>query len=349
MALEFRCEKCNSIIIVQYLKPGEKAICRHCGTENIVPTDAAQTDKKPVYNETPPVFEKVSEEKKQNDFVEIDVPSKPEKPFPGIAQTLLLFLIYFIICIFIGFFLGIIGKIIDYPLHKDSLIMSLVAITAFALVLYLGYTRVKESFEKVFSLRVFKWLPLTMICIVLLGLRGCFVGIGSVAFKHNAYLRYFDDIIREDLFKIYEIGIVWSFLYIAIIAPVLEEMFFRGLLLRSYLKRYSAEAAIIITALLFGIMHGQYIMVFWGCILGLLLAWLYLLTRSLWPCILAHSFSNLTALIAYYVFYNPAFSSGKQIEQDIGAELVLIAAGTIMFVVGIVVLIKLTRKKPVTS
>ena len=59
MPLEFRCEKCNHTIIIQYLKPGEKAICRKCGAENIIPPDAVKTDKKPVYNETPPVFDKM--------------------------------------------------------------------------------------------------------------------------------------------------------------------------------------------------------------------------------------------------------------------------------------------------
>ena len=344
MALEFRCEKCKKIIIVQYLKPGDKAACCNCGTENIVPTDAVQTDKKPVYHETPPVFEKVSEEKKKNDIVEPDVPSKPKKPFPGIAQTFLLFVIFSLICGHIVLFVVIIGEIIDYPLLENTVIITLAASIAFALVLYLGYTRVKASFREVFSLRIFNWLPLIMICIVLLGLRGCFTGIGSVAFKYSPYLRYLDDIIRENILRFYESGIVWSFLYIVIIAPVLEEMFFRGLLLRSYLKRYSTEAAIVITALLFGVMHGQPIQIFWGFILGLLLAWLYLLTRSLWPCIIAHSFGNLTALIVYYVFYDPAFSNEKQIEQDISGELLLIAASIIMFAVGIIVLIKLTYR-----
>ena len=255
----------------------------------------------------------------------------------------------FIVCCFIGLFIGIIGKIVGYPLHEDSLIMSLVAIIAFVIIVFLSYTRVKAPFKEVFSLRVFKWLPLIMISIVLLGLRGCFVGIGSIAIKHSSDFRYFDEIIRENLFKIYESGIVWSFLYIVIIAPVIEEMFFRGLLLRSYLKRYSTEAAIIITALLFGIMHGQYILIFWGFILGLFLAWLYLLTRSLWPCIIAHSFSNLTALLVYYLFYNPALSSRTPMEQDISAELVLIAAGTILFAAGIIALIKISQRKPITS
>jgi len=47
MALKFNCPKCNSEIIVKYLKPGEMAKCRQCQSEAIVPADALTTDEGP--------------------------------------------------------------------------------------------------------------------------------------------------------------------------------------------------------------------------------------------------------------------------------------------------------------
>ncbi len=41
MAYRFNCAECSHTVIVRYLKPGETAQCRHCGAQNIVPSDAA--------------------------------------------------------------------------------------------------------------------------------------------------------------------------------------------------------------------------------------------------------------------------------------------------------------------
>lgn len=353
MAIEFHCKECDQIIVVQYLKPGEKAMCRNCGAENIVPADATETDKKPEYNKMPPVFDETPPEKsptkKQSDIVEVYVLSKSLKPFPGFLQTLLLFFFYFTGGIILVVSIVIIGKIIGQPIHKDPIILFFVASAAWVVVLYFGYTKVNETFKTVFSLKAFKWLPIILICLVLLGLRGCIDGIGSIAVKLNPQIMEIEKILLEDLVEIFSSGIGWSFFRIVIIAPVIEEMFFRGLLLRGYLKRYSTPAAILVTALLFGLMHVQYLMIIWGFIFGLLLAWLYLLTRSLWPCIIVHSFSNLTALIVFYGLYNPAISNGASMDKDVLAELILIAIGAIMCTVGIGILIKTPLKKELDS
>jgi membrane protease YdiL (CAAX protease family) len=345
MALEFRCKECGHAIVVKYLKPGEQAKCRNCGAENIIPMDAAETNKEPEYHNRPPVYDEKPPVKKQSVIVDVDVPAAPSKPFPGFSQTLLLFLIYMAAISILVFNIVIIGTIIRYPMHKDPVIMYFIVSTAMIITMYFGYTQVKEPFKKVFSLRAFRWLPLIMICVVLLGLRGCFAGIGSITFKLIPEYRNLDKILMEDLVGIYTQGIVWSFLFIVIIAPVIEELFFRGLLLRGYLKRYSTAGAIIITALLFGIMHGQYVLMIWGFIIGLILAWLYILTRSVWACIIAHSFTNITALIFYYGLRDPTMSNNASIDQNVLAELIVIAIGVMMCTAGILMLIKISREK----
>jgi tetratricopeptide (TPR) repeat protein/DNA-directed RNA polymerase subunit RPC12/RpoP len=49
MALKFNCKECGEEIIVKWLKIGEKARCRNCGVENIVPTDAVCKNEEPSY------------------------------------------------------------------------------------------------------------------------------------------------------------------------------------------------------------------------------------------------------------------------------------------------------------
>lgn len=83
-----------------------------------------------------------------------------------------------------------------------------------------------------------------------------------------------------------------SFITIAIAAPVLEEILFRGIILDGFLKRYSPAKAIIVSSFLFGIVHlnpWQFIAAF---IAGLAIGWIYWKTKSLLLCIFMHFVNN---------------------------------------------------------
>jgi uncharacterized protein len=77
-----------------------------------------------------------------------------------------------------------------------------------------------------------------------------------------------------------------------LLAPVLEEMLFRGVFLRAFLVQQPRWAAIAYSALLFGVAHlniYQFVLAF---LLGLLLGWLFERSRSLIPCIALHGALN---------------------------------------------------------
>jgi uncharacterized protein len=77
-----------------------------------------------------------------------------------------------------------------------------------------------------------------------------------------------------------------------LLAPVLEEMLFRGVLLRGFLTQQPRWAAITYSAFFFGVAHlniYQFILAF---LLGLLLGWLFERSRSLIPCIALHAAVN---------------------------------------------------------
>lgn len=96
-----------------------------------------------------------------------------------------------------------------------------------------------------------------------------------------------------------------ALLFACVIAPMLEEMLFRGVILRSFLVQYSRTAAILGSAALFGVAHlnlSQFVTAF---IAGVVLGWLYERTRSLWPCILLHAANNAFAM------YSPALIDPK--------------------------------------
>jgi len=82
------------------------------------------------------------------------------------------------------------------------------------------------------------------------------------------------------------------FIMVAIMAPLLEEFIFRGVLLDSFLKRSSPATAIIVSAVIFGLAHlnpWQFIVAF---NMGLVAGWLYYRTRSILPGIAIHFINN---------------------------------------------------------
>jgi uncharacterized protein len=87
---------------------------------------------------------------------------------------------------------------------------------------------------------------------------------------------------------------------ICLLAPFLEEMLFRGIILRSFLQQYPRQRAFLYSAALFGLAHLNIYQFAVGFLGGLVLAWLYERTRSLWPCILLHGAYNSMITWGWY-------------------------------------------------
>lgn len=88
-----------------------------------------------------------------------------------------------------------------------------------------------------------------------------------------------------------------------ILAPILEEIIFRGTILRGFLSNYSPKKAIIYSALIFGIIHGKPELI-WGAILiGLFFGWVYYKTKSIGITIILHVVANFSVLFQSYLYY----------------------------------------------
>ncbi len=98
---------------------------------------------------------------------------------------------------------------------------------------------------------------------------------------------------EEELFAGMAPDSVAAVVMVCVLAPVLEEMLFRGLILRGFLARYPRWPAILLSALLFGAAHLNIYQFVVGIVIGVPLGWLYERTRSLLPCIALHAAYNL--------------------------------------------------------
>ncbi len=94
------------------------------------------------------------------------------------------------------------------------------------------------------------------------------------------------------------LGVVLAVFSVVIVAPLAEEIIFRGLLHRLASSMWGAVPAALISALVFGIVHGEPWFLFGLVGVGLMLAFIYEVTRSVTACWVAHAVHNSISLWA---------------------------------------------------
>ena len=93
---------------------------------------------------------------------------------------------------------------------------------------------------------------------------------------------------------------VWFLAVGAILAPLVEEIFFRGFLFQGFRARYGWGRALLLSSLIFGIAHLDPVALFPTFLLGCLLAYLYQRSNSIWPGVIFHTMINSLGLCAAY-------------------------------------------------
>lgn len=87
----------------------------------------------------------------------------------------------------------------------------------------------------------------------------------------------------------------WSIIVSVVFVPVFEELFFRGVILESLLKRHRRLFSVIVSSLIFAFMHGQPAIMLTAFVSGLVFGTIYLHTNSVFSTIILHSINNAIA------------------------------------------------------
>ena len=97
-------------------------------------------------------------------------------------------------------------------------------------------------------------------------------------------------------------GNLWlTLLFVGILAPIFEEIIFRKFVINA-LRRYGEVTAILLSAMIFGLAHGNFTQCFYTFGLGLVLGVLYCRTGNLITSILPHMVLNTcSTLLTYFV------------------------------------------------
>jgi membrane protease YdiL (CAAX protease family) len=106
--------------------------------------------------------------------------------------------------------------------------------------------------------------------------------------------------VAEDLFGDYGMGwnAVLLVLGLVVVAPIVEELFYRGLLLQALLERMPRKAATVVAAFLFGLVHFRLLQFPGLFAFGLVAAMLMERTNRLGPSVLAHMGFNAASLVS---------------------------------------------------
>ena len=143
-----------------------------------------------------------------------------------------------------------------------------------------------------------------------------FLGLGSILPLQWIYeqLNISLSMEMEEMFKSI-MGNRWGYLALGILAPLAEEMVFRGAILRTLLNYFNGRmywVPIIVSALLFGLVHGNMAQLLNAFLIGILLGWMYYRTESIVPGIVLHWVNNTVAYTMYKLM--PQMNDGKLID-----------------------------------
>ena len=128
-------------------------------------------------------------------------------------------------------------------------------------------------------------------------------------------------------------GFLLSVIATAVIPPLVEEFACRGLILGS-LRKFGDGFAIVVSSVIFGIMHGNFQQMPFAFLVGLVLAYITIKSGSLWVAIAVHAFNNFISVVFNYLPEN---------MPDIIQNLIYIILLVIIMILGLVSLFILQK------
>jgi len=224
---------------------------------------------------------------------------KQDSSFPGIGAALLLVSVVVAIQVGLTIPLTIYSLATQSELFKHPGCVGVINIIAFGSVLVWGAWKNGARLGEIFTLKPVK--PIFYGPVLLAG-SGLMIVLSeadnvvrSVLPPPRWIAEAFSDLTQA------KTSLWGSFFALVIVAPVTEELFFRGLMLRGFLSRYSARKSLVVSALLFGLIHLNPWQFATAACLGLVFGWWFLWTRSLWPCVIGHVLANSLVLWHSYL------------------------------------------------
>ncbi len=247
------------------------------------------------------------------------------KPFPAIYEAFLIVIFEIIIEVTLHYFFPA-----WYATRWGRIVIVMLSFFAVILVLHINRT---IRFSNIVLFPKTKWiyfvLGLALLAAVYIGI----ILIPSLIVHQWSFVQ-----LPRSIFYVSQESYSWIIIYI-LIGPLCEELIHRGIILRGFLYRFVPFKAIIFSSLLFTVTHidiyypQRLIGVFVG---GLILGYLFYITKNIWLCILCHSFYNSLFFINDNIHRKiiniyPSYTFLQPIELFLMAWIFLLFLGLLLF------------------
>lgn len=206
-------------------------------------------------------------------------------------------------------YLSLLGYILMYVLYYCVLCsvlrafnISVAVITAISMLLTINSIRIREKkrdidFETALGIKSVRLNKESLLMLVLLG-----VGLN---FAISGILNIMPSGMSESYTQSYKVimdgSLYGTIIVMAIITPILEEIFFRGIFQRKLGERLGTAAGLVAAAVIFGLMHFNIIWSTYSAILGFFLGCIYLYYGSVLPGAIVHCTFNLVSCVPLIV------------------------------------------------
>jgi uncharacterized protein len=215
-----------------------------------------------------------------------------KKDYPGFWHAVLLCGTFVAVQIFLTIPFAIVDVIFKRHLVSHPAMIGVVNLAACTVVVIMGRLIGKTAITEMFAFRRVSGLAVAG---VIIASGGAIILLSEVDNLVRIVLpppELFVRIMRELVFSPEH---VWASLFLlVVVAPVTEEVMFRGLILRGFLRRFNVAAAFVLSSMLFGLVHMNPWQFVSATALGVLFAWWYARTQSLIPSMIGHALINAT-------------------------------------------------------
>lgn len=191
-------------------------------------------------------------------------------------------------------------------LLSSSLINGILSVTILTLFVLLIKTRYSLEAKTLFSRR---YLSAEVLAATVITTLGASILLSEVDNLMRMIIPNWD-LMGSGISEMFNNSPLWqNLLGAVVIAPITEEFLVRGLWLRGYTRHYKPWVALVLSSVVFGVLHMNLPQFIGATMAGLLLGWAYLKTNSILLPMLIHAVHNSISVFGDYLPLIPGFSA----------------------------------------
>lgn len=186
-------------------------------------------------------------------------------------------------------------NLINGNMHLILLIYSVISLIIFALIM----KSKKDSIIKVCRFEKIKLVEI--IALIMAGLSlNVVISVFLGLLEKIPFLKIFFEQHNDLMEKVVgggEVNIIFAGIVVGLVAPVFEEIVFRGLILNELKKGFPLWFAVIAQGILFGVFHFNIVQGLYASVLGILFGLVYTKMKNIWAPIVLHILINSSSYI----------------------------------------------------